>query len=224
MTTSPPDPPARQRQRPGRQGARWLWARNARVRRARARAGAGRPQDRRAPHRRGRAGAQVQRRDRRGGARHRGGRLRAHAQPARWSSSIAIPAFGGTCGGGLRARERARHLHGLSCATTAASARATSSASCLGQLLGHGDQAASPRISRRSGWPPTPMSTASSRSRRPAAAACRRPASTSMCCAARMAGYARHANLAGVLIVGLGCERNQVADLVESQGLDAGRH
>jgi len=34
-----------------------------------------------------------------------------------------------------------------------------------------------------------------------------------------LAGYARHPNLAGVLIVGLGCERNQVAALVESQGL-----
>jgi altronate hydrolase len=38
-----------------------------------------------------------------------------------------------------------------------------------------------------------------------------------------LAGYARHPNLAGVLIVGLGCERNQVAALVESQGLAAGR-
>ncbi|HEY0823586.1 MAG TPA: altronate dehydratase family protein [Ramlibacter sp.] len=38
-----------------------------------------------------------------------------------------------------------------------------------------------------------------------------------------LAGYARHANLAGVLIVGLGCERNQVADLVNSQGLEKGR-
>ena len=37
-----------------------------------------------------------------------------------------------------------------------------------------------------------------------------------------IAGYARHANLAGVLIVGLGCERNQVADLVTSQGLQPG--
>jgi altronate hydrolase len=37
-----------------------------------------------------------------------------------------------------------------------------------------------------------------------------------------LAGYARHANLAGVLIVGLGCERNQVAGLVESQGLAPG--
>ncbi len=37
-----------------------------------------------------------------------------------------------------------------------------------------------------------------------------------------IAGYARHANLAGVLIVGLGCERNQVADLVASQGLQPG--
>ncbi|WP_342064762.1 UxaA family hydrolase [Cupriavidus sp. OTU4895] len=37
-----------------------------------------------------------------------------------------------------------------------------------------------------------------------------------------IAGYARHANLAGVLIVGLGCERNQVSALVESQGLAPG--
>ncbi|OWT73612.1 MULTISPECIES: UxaA family hydrolase [unclassified Achromobacter] len=34
-----------------------------------------------------------------------------------------------------------------------------------------------------------------------------------------LAGYARHPNLAGVLIVGLGCERNQVGALVDSQGL-----
>ena len=33
-------------------------------------------------------------------------------------------------------------------------------------------------------------------------------------------GYARHPNLAGVLIVGLGCERNQVSDLMNSQGLE----
>ena len=38
-----------------------------------------------------------------------------------------------------------------------------------------------------------------------------------------LAGYAKHPNMAGVLVVGLGCERNQVADLVESQGLKAGR-
>ena len=38
-----------------------------------------------------------------------------------------------------------------------------------------------------------------------------------------LAGYARHPNLAGVLIVGLGCERNQVAALVDAQGLKAGR-
>ncbi|ANG64445.1 galactonate dehydratase [Marinobacterium aestuarii] len=37
-----------------------------------------------------------------------------------------------------------------------------------------------------------------------------------------LAGYARHPNLAAVLIVGLGCERNQVADLVASQGLEVG--
>lgn len=39
-----------------------------------------------------------------------------------------------------------------------------------------------------------------------------------------IAGYARHPNLGGVLIVGLGCERNQVADLVASQGLQIGEH
>ena len=38
-----------------------------------------------------------------------------------------------------------------------------------------------------------------------------------------IAGYARHPNMAGVLVVGLGCERNQVADLMESQGLKSGR-
>ena len=38
-----------------------------------------------------------------------------------------------------------------------------------------------------------------------------------------LAGYARHPNLAGVLIVGLGCERNQVDALVESQGLTEDR-
>jgi len=39
-----------------------------------------------------------------------------------------------------------------------------------------------------------------------------------------IAGYARHPNLAGVLIVGLGCERNQVASLVESQVLVPGEN
>lgn len=39
-----------------------------------------------------------------------------------------------------------------------------------------------------------------------------------------LAGYARHPNLAAVLIVGLGCERNQVADLVASQGLVPGEN
>ena len=38
-----------------------------------------------------------------------------------------------------------------------------------------------------------------------------------------LAGYARHPNLAGVLIVGLGCERNQVDALVDSQGLKEGQ-
>jgi altronate hydrolase len=37
-----------------------------------------------------------------------------------------------------------------------------------------------------------------------------------------MAGYATHANLAGALIVGLGCERNQVSKLLAAQGLAEG--
>ena len=36
-----------------------------------------------------------------------------------------------------------------------------------------------------------------------------------------MAGFARHANIAGALIVGLGCERNQISSLLKEQGLDA---
>ena len=38
-----------------------------------------------------------------------------------------------------------------------------------------------------------------------------------------LAGYARHPNLTGVLIVGLGCERNQVDSLMDSQGLKEGK-
>ena len=37
-----------------------------------------------------------------------------------------------------------------------------------------------------------------------------------------MAGYARHANLAAAMIVGLGCERNQIKGLMKEQKLDAG--
>lgn len=37
-----------------------------------------------------------------------------------------------------------------------------------------------------------------------------------------IAGYARHANFAGALIVGLGCERNQIAGLLASQHLVPG--
>ncbi len=35
-----------------------------------------------------------------------------------------------------------------------------------------------------------------------------------------MAGYARHPNLAGALIIGLGCERNQIKGLLEQEELD----
>jgi len=37
-----------------------------------------------------------------------------------------------------------------------------------------------------------------------------------------LAGYATHANVAACLVVGLGCERNQVSKLLEAQGLEAG--
>lgn len=37
-----------------------------------------------------------------------------------------------------------------------------------------------------------------------------------------LAGYARHPNLAAVLIIGLGCERNQISELLKSQGLENG--
>jgi altronate hydrolase len=37
-----------------------------------------------------------------------------------------------------------------------------------------------------------------------------------------IAGYARHPNFAGVLILGLGCEANQIGGLMAAEGLDAG--
>ena len=37
-----------------------------------------------------------------------------------------------------------------------------------------------------------------------------------------MAGYARHPNLAAALVIGLGCERNQLAGLMEQERLSAG--
>ncbi|MCE3027207.1 UxaA family hydrolase [Salinicola sp. DM10] len=37
-----------------------------------------------------------------------------------------------------------------------------------------------------------------------------------------LAGYARHVNFAAVLVIGLGCETNQIEALIESQGLQPG--
>jgi altronate hydrolase len=37
-----------------------------------------------------------------------------------------------------------------------------------------------------------------------------------------LGGYARHPNLAAALVIGLGCERNQIGNLMSSQGLAAG--
>ncbi len=39
-----------------------------------------------------------------------------------------------------------------------------------------------------------------------------------------MAGYARHPNLAAALVVGLGCERNQIKGFLKEQGLEPGVH
>lgn len=39
-----------------------------------------------------------------------------------------------------------------------------------------------------------------------------------------LGGYARHANFAGVLMVGLGCETNQISGLLEQEGLHEGAH
>ncbi len=39
-----------------------------------------------------------------------------------------------------------------------------------------------------------------------------------------LGGYARHANFAGVLMVGLGCETNQISGLLEQEGLREGTH
>ncbi|WP_298833946.1 UxaA family hydrolase [uncultured Piscinibacter sp.] len=39
-----------------------------------------------------------------------------------------------------------------------------------------------------------------------------------------LGGYARHANFAGVLMVGLGCETNQIDGLLEQEGLQEGSH
>lgn len=35
-----------------------------------------------------------------------------------------------------------------------------------------------------------------------------------------LSGYARHVNFAGVLIIGLGCESNQIKDLMQVEGLE----
>ncbi|GHB25111.1 UxaA family hydrolase [Salinicola rhizosphaerae] len=37
-----------------------------------------------------------------------------------------------------------------------------------------------------------------------------------------LAGYARHVNFAAVLVIGLGCETNQIDAMIESQGLEVG--
>lgn len=38
-----------------------------------------------------------------------------------------------------------------------------------------------------------------------------------------LSGYARHVNFAGVVIIGLGCESNQIKDLIRTEGLEEGK-
>lgn len=38
-----------------------------------------------------------------------------------------------------------------------------------------------------------------------------------------LSGYARHVNFAGVVIIGLGCESNQIKDLIQTEGLEEGK-
>ena len=47
-------------------------------------------------------------------------------------------------------------------------------------------------------------------------------ATASPLCSALMWGYARHPNFAGVLMVGLGCEVNQIDFLLEAYGIERG--
>ncbi len=37
-----------------------------------------------------------------------------------------------------------------------------------------------------------------------------------------LAGYARHANMAAVVVLGLGCESNQISGLMNAEGLKEG--
>ena len=67
----------------------------------------------------------------------------------------------------------------------------------------------------------SPMSTAWWRSATAPAAAWRARAGMDVL-RRTLAGYARHANFAGVLILGLGCEANQIGGLMAAEGLEAG--
>ena len=195
----------------------------ARVRPAHARAGAGRPQDRRAAHRRRRAGQEVRHRDRRRDARHRGRRARALAQPRAGRLRPRPGLLRGRAPGRLRARGRARHLHGHRAARRPRRDAQLHRHPVVGQLLGHGRSSTSPRTSRPSGWPPIPNVDGVVAFAQTSGCGMSSPSEHFDVLRRTIAGYARHPNLAGVLIVGLGCERNQVADLVESQGLEARR-
>ena len=127
--------------------------------------------------------------------------------------------------GRLCARSRARHLHGHRARRRPRGHAQLHRPAVVGELLGHGHQAHRRRISRRerlAAFPNVDGVVAFAQTQRLRHG--HRPASTSTCCAARWPATRGIANLAGVLIVGLGCERNQVAELVESQGLERAAH
>ncbi len=76
---------------------------------------------------------------------------------------------------------------------------------------------ASPTGSRPSGWPSFPTSTASCAFSHGLGCGMEMTGEPMDLLRRTLAGYARHANLAGVLIVGLGCERNQMSGLLQEQ-------
>jgi altronate hydrolase len=95
----------------------------------------------------------------------------------------------------------------------------------LGQLLRRRSRAIADRLARRNprALERFPNVDGVARSRTAPAARPTAPASRYRSCAARSGGYARHANFASVLVVGLGCETNQISGLMESRRTSAER-
>ena len=89
-----------------------------------------------------------------------------------------------------------------------------------GELLGHGRARHRRPLHARARWPRFPTSTASSRS--PTASGCGMDTHGEGMQLLRrtLGGYARHANFAGVLMIGLGCEANQISSLLGAEKLE----